>query len=190
MVSSGKRNQLIFIAVIVVVVGFIGVQMFYSLTPPRHADHDHAMASLDAGGFLRIQAFDGGRRNLVGKPGRVLIMHFFDPKAVNSSEQAQASRFAASLSDDRAVDVLFVARADSWDGIAEWAQRVGVNTAHLYLDPEGRTSDLLGVQRWPETLIYDPKGLLVRQAKGSMDWSSPDLRAEIQRAKAGVEEIH
>jgi len=33
--------------------------MFFALTPPRHADHDHAIAKLDAGGFLWVEATDG-----------------------------------------------------------------------------------------------------------------------------------
>ena len=59
----------------------------------------------------------------------------------------------------------------------------------LYLDSEAQTADLLGVRRWPETLIYDPRGLLVHQAKGPLDWGSPALASQIQRAKNGVEEI-
>jgi len=46
------------------------------------------------------------------------------------------------------------------------------------------------VRRLPETLIYDPKGLLAFQAKGSMNWANPALPAQIENAKAGVEEIH
>ena len=189
MISPIKRNQFVFLLILAVIVGFVGVQMFYSLTPPRHADHDHAMASLDAGGFLRVEAFEGGRRNLVGQPGHVLILHFFDPKVANLSQQAQAARLAASVLNDPTVEVLFVARTGSRDGMETWAKTVGVPTRLLYLDEEGRTSDLLGVRRWPETLIYGPNGLLVHQAKGQMDWSSPDLLAQIARAKAGVEEI-
>ncbi len=184
----GNRNQLLIGGILLIVVGFIAVQMFYSLTPPRHADHDHAMASLDAGGFLRIKSFGGGDRNLVGRPGRVLILHFFDPRSGNFSEQVQAGQFAARVAEDSLVEVLLVARANSWDGLEAWAGSVGVKTEQLYLDPAG-TADLLGVRRWPETLIYDPMGLLVYQAKGSMDWTSPGLMSQVQRAKAGVEEI-
>ena len=119
----------------------------------------------------------------------MLILHFFDPRSENFSEQAQAARFAARVAEDSLIDVLFVARANSWEGLEPWAGKVGVKTGQLYLDPEARTADLLGVRRWPETLIYDPMGLLVYQAKGSMDWTSPGLVSQVQRAKVGVEEI-
>jgi hypothetical protein len=87
------------------------------------------------------------------------------------------------------VEVLFVAHADSWDGLAEWASAVGVPTDHLFLDEEGRTGELMGVRRIPETLIYDPAGVLAYQARGPVDWSGSALTARIERAKAGVDEI-
>jgi hypothetical protein len=183
------RNRLIIGVVFVLAGGFIAYQMFYSLTPPRHADHDHAMATIDAGGFLWLNVYGGGRRNLVGKPGKVLVLHWFDPRSENRSEQSQAARFADVVAADPMVEVLFVAQADSWDGLAEWATTVGVPTDSLFLDKGGRTGELMGVRRIPETLIYDPAGVLAHQARGPMDWSGSALAARIERAKAGVEEI-
>ena len=183
-------TQAAFLLVTVAVVALVGWQMFYSLTPPRHADHDHAMASLDAGGFLRVQGADGDRRNLVGKPGHVLVLHFFDPAAGNASEQAQAARYAASLPPDAGVEVVFVARADDWDMLRPWAERVGVPLSHLYLDPAGETSNLLGVRRWPETLVYAADGLLAHQAMGPVNWAGPEFQGHVARALQGVSEIH
>ena len=60
----------------------------------------------------------------------------------------------------------------------------------VYLDAKGKTGDLFGVRRLPETLIYDPAGLLAHQAKGPMSWSGARLSAQIERFKSGVEEIH
>jgi hypothetical protein len=184
-----QRNRLIIGVLFVLAGGFIAYQMFYSLTPPRHADHDHAMATIDAGGFLWLEVNGGGRRNLVGKPGKVLILHWFDPSAESTVEQSQAARFAAVVADDPMVEVLFVALADSWDGLDDWATAVGVPTDRLFLDKEGRTGELMGVRRIPETLIYDPAGVLAHQARGPMSWSASALTARIERAKAGVEEI-
>ena len=189
MLSSSGAKRAVFVAILLLVAGFIGVQMFYSLTPPRHADHDHAMASLDAGGFLRVEAPDGSRRNLVGRPGRVLVLHFFRPRAAAASEAGQAARFAATLAGDPDVEVLFVATADSWEDVESWALAAGIPAERLYLDASGKTGTLFGVRRWPETLIYDPEGLLVYQSKGPVDWGSAALLGEIRRAKAGVEEI-
>jgi hypothetical protein len=184
------RNRLIIGAIFVAAAALIGFQMYLSQTPPRHADHDHAIAKLNAGGFLWIDAFDGGRRNLVGRPGKVLVLHWFDPTAPSSMEQAQAARFAATAGADPMVEVLLIAQAPSWEGLEAWASEAGVPTSMLYLDAKGKTGELCGVRRLPETLVYDPEGVLAHQSRGPTSWSRSGIGAEIQRAKAGVEEIH
>ena len=190
MMKPAVRNRLIIGAAIVAAGIFLAVQMYYSQTPARHADHDHAIAKIAAGGFLWVEAPDGDRRNLVGRPEKVLVLHWFDPTAADFSEETAAAEFAASVSDDAMVEIVFVADAPSWEGIDVWAEAAGVPTDRIYLDEKGKTGDLFGVRRLPETLIYDPTGLLAHQARGPMDWTSPRFRSEIQRAKGGVEEIH
>lgn len=184
------RNRLIIGAVFVAAAALIAYQMYYSQTPPRHADHDHAISKLNAGGFLWVERFGGGRRNLVGRPGKVLVLHWFDPTAASSSEERQAARFAATMAADQGVEILFIAQAPSWEGLEAWADEVGVPKESLYLDAKGKTGDLCGVRRLPETLIYDPEGFLAHQARGPISWTMAGIGGQIERAKAGVEEIH
>jgi len=190
MMTPAVRNRLIIGAAAVAAAVFLTYQMYYSQTPARHADHDHAIAKIDAGGFLWVEAQDGERRNLVGAPEKVLVLHWFDPTATNSSEETAAADFAASVADDPMVEVVFVADAPSWEGIEAWANAASVPMDLIYLDEKGKTGGLFGVRRLPETLVYDPNGLLAHQARGPMDWTSPGFRSEIERAKGGVEEIH
>ncbi|MCG6949858.1 MAG: hypothetical protein LJE93_13175 [Acidobacteria bacterium] len=188
--NTATRNRLIIGAAIVAVGVFLAFQMYYSQTPARHADHDHAIAKIDAGGFLWVENRDGSRRNLVGRPEKVLVLHWFDPTAADSSEESAAAKFAASKADDPMVEFLFIADAPSWEGIEAWASEAGVPMELIYLDAKGKTGDLFGVRRIPETLIYDPAGLLAHQARGRMSWSGPRLAAQIEEYKSGVEEIH
>ncbi len=190
MMRPAVRNRLIIGAAIVVAAAFLAIQMYYSQTPARHADHDHAIAKIDAGGFLWVEPFEGKRRNLVGRPEKVLVLHWFDPTAADHSEQTAAARFADTIADDPMVEILFIANAPSWEGIEGWAAEAGVPLNRIYLDRKGKTAALFGVRRLPETLIYDPAGLMAHQARGPMSWSGPRLAATIERAKAGVEEIH
>ena len=190
MMETATRNRFIITVVFILAAGLIGYQMFFSMTPPRHADHDHAMATLDAGGFLWLETTDGNRRNMVGQPGSVLLMHWFDPTAANTSEQQMAARFAKRVADDPMVDILFVAQAPSWDGLQSWAERVGIPARLLYLDEEGKTGELFGIRRKSETLIYGPSGNLAYQAMGPANWSGSNLLSRIEAATAGVEEIH
>ncbi|MCP4897510.1 MAG: hypothetical protein GY906_11110 [bacterium] len=188
--TATTRNRLIIGTALILIGGFIAVQMYFSLTPPTHADHDHGMASLDAGGFLWIKSIDGSRRNLVGQPGVVLILHWFDPTTTDGLEQQNAAQFAATVSDDPMVEVVFIARAASADGLASWAEEHTIESTQLYYDKDGRTADLCGVRRWPETLLYDPFGVLAYQAKGSANWEGSAMLAQVEHAKGGVEEIH
>ena len=67
--KPATRNRLIIGAAIVAAGIFLAVQMYYSQTPARHAGHDHAIAKIDAGGFLVVEARDaaeaGARAALV-----------------------------------------------------------------------------------------------------------------------------
>ena len=190
MMTPALRNRLIIGVAIVAAGVFLAVQMYYSQTPARHADHDHAMAKIDAGGFLWVEARNGDHRNLVGRPELVLVLHWFDPTTADFSEQTAAAQFAAEMADDPMVEILFVADAPSWEGIETWANDAGVPVDLLYLDKKGKTGNLFGVRRLPETLIYDPFGLLAHQARGPMSWSGARLSAQIEEIKSGVEEIH
>ena len=188
--NAATRNRLVLGAALLIAGGILAYNMFFALTPPRHADHDHAIAKLDAGGFLWVEAAGGDRRNLVGVPEKVLVLHWFDPLSVDLSEQAAAAKFAAGLANDPMVDFLFIAQAPSWDGVKATAASAGIPEDLLYLDLNSKTGDLCGVRRIPETLVYDPKGFMAHQARGPVAWNSPSIMAQINRARGGVDEIH
>jgi hypothetical protein len=176
-------------ALFLIVGAFIFWDMYRSQTPPAHADHDHAMASLDAGGFLWIERTGGRERNLVGRPGKVLVLHWFDPVSTDGSEQAAAAAYARSVAGDPAIEVALVAVASSWQQVMGWAETAGVPPGLLHLDRDRRTGEIMGIRRLPETVVYDPAGRLAYQARGTADWGSHDLAARIGAAKAGVDEI-
>lgn len=188
--NAATRNRLILGVVLAIAGAILAYNMFFALTPPRHADHDHAIAKLDAGGFLWVESAGGERRNLVGVPEKVLVLHWFDPLSVDLSEQTAAASFAAGYADDPMVDFLFIAQAPSWDGVKATASGAGIPEDLLYLDLNSKTGDLCGVRRIPETLVYDPKGFMAHQARGPVDWNAPIMAAQISRAKGGVDEIH
>lgn len=60
----------------------------------------------------------------------------------------------------------------------------------LCLDERSRIAEPFGVRRLPETLIYDPAGSMVLQARAPMSWSDTRHQAQIEQIKGGVEEIH
>jgi len=187
--DTKTRNRVVLAVAFAVVGGFIAYQMYNSMTPARHAGHDHAMATLNGGGFLRIESLAGDHRNLVGRPGKVLVLHWFDPAAGDAGEEVQAARYAAAVADDPMVEVLLIGKANDRNEIETWAEDLEISRDVVYFDHDGRTADLIGVRRFPESLIYDPGGRLAFQARGPMSWSAASLGPRVETAKRGVEEI-
>ena len=174
--------------VIMVGVTVLGWTYYRSLVPAIHPDHDHALENLAGGGFLRVEAVEGGQRNLVGRPGKVLILHWFElGGGVAVAELPALVDYSNATADDPGVEVVLIAMNQKRDAVRSWASGHGVPTAKLYVDPQGKTASLIGVRSVPETLIYDAEGHLVHQARGPMDWSSAETRAAIDGFKAGGE---
>lgn len=182
-----KSLQRVVLTVVVLgLVAVVGVTYWQSLVPAVHTDHDHGLENIDGGGFLRVEKVEGGRRNLVGRPDRVLILHWFEPGASPSAaELPHLIDYARSVADDPDVEVVLTAVGFSSASTLEWAQQHGVPTGMLYADPKGETANLMGVRRLPETFIYDPEGHLAHQARGPMNWADPALAAAIQDFKSG-----
>lgn len=186
---SPQARRVLIGGVILVVVVAIGWTYTQSLVPAVHPDHDHGLENIAGGGRLNVEAAEGGRRNLVGRPDRVLILHWFQlGEPATKAELPLLVDYATSVEQDDGIEVVMIATGTPRKEILEWAQRHGVPTGKLYVDKEGKTARLMGVQRLPETLIYSPEGQLVHQARGSMDWIDPQVRAGIESFKAGGEE--
>jgi len=174
------KQRKAFAAVLVVAAAAIGYEMIRSLTPASHPDHDHALESIDAGGFLRVQSWDGKTRNLVGRPGHVLVLHWFTLDSQPAmAEMPALLDFARAQSTSPQVEIVLIAAETSWDRLRTWANEAGVPGKLVYLDPDLSTGRNFGVQRFPETLIYDPSGRIAHQARGAMDWAAPAVREQV-----------
>lgn len=184
--SRRRTVTLVLLAVLVAVVGWTYVQ---HLVPAIHPDHDHGLENLAGGGFLRVERAEGGTRNLVGRPGRVLILHWFEPGAPTSSNELPALvDYAARVARDPDIEVALIALGRPRAEVLAWAREVGVPVARLHVDRDAKTAGLIGVRRTPETLVYDPEGRLAHQARGPMNWRDPRVHAAIEEFKHGVGE--
>lgn len=182
-------RKVVSIAAIVLLVAVGGWTYFHSLVPAIHQDHDHGLENIAGGGFLRVERVEGGTRNLVGRPGRALILHWFElgsPAA--ASELPSLVDYARHVAGDRDIEVVLIAMGKKRDEVLAWARAHGMPTANLYVDPESKTAGLIGVRRSPETLIYDPEGRLAHQARGPMNWSDPQVHATVESIKHGAGE--
>jgi len=183
-----NRRRLISGLLVVALIAVCGWIYYRSLVPAVHPDHDHGLENIAGGGFLRVAAVEGGWRNLVGRPDRVLILHWFElQNPASASELPLFVDYAMSVANDPDIEIAMIALSASVESVGGWARDHGVPTVNLYVDEKGETASLMGVRRIPETLIYDPEGHLVHQTRGPVDWSSADLRAAIESFKHGGE---
>ncbi len=154
-------RRLFSIAAILLLISVGGWIYVHSLVPAIHPDHDHGLENLAGGGFLRVERVEGGTRNLVGRPGGVLILHWFElgsPAAVG--ELASLVDYARRVADDRDIEVVLIAMGKQRAQILEWARAHGVPTAGLYVDSQSKAAGLIGVRRSPEAPIYGCSFLL------------------------------
>ncbi len=162
---------------------------YLSLTPATHPDHDHGILNLDAGGRLVVETRDGKGRNLVGKPGHVLILHFFSTAAKDAASELKGL-FALqdSMKADRGVEFVLIARDPDFATLDAFLTKNDLKPPvpeSLVLDPSGDTTSKLNSKRPLETMFFNPDGKLASQARGRLDWELAAV-GHINGAKGGA----
>jgi hypothetical protein len=186
MTPSRRRNILLSAGV------FVAAAMAYaywlSLTPATHPDHDHGILNLDAGGRLIVETRDGRPRNLVGKPGHALVLHFFSTGAPGASDEL-AGLFLQqeALKADKDVEFVLVAHDRDFATLDGWLKEKNLAPPFpgtLVLDPSGDTTTKLNSKRPNETMFFAADGKLASQARGALTW--PDGAApHLAKARSG-----
>ncbi len=160
-----------------------------SLVPATHPDHDHGILNLDAGGRLMVARRDGSERNLVGRPGKVMIVHFFSTDAPGAAAEL-AALFAAQerLKADRGIDWVLIARKTDFASLDSWltANRlIPPAPETLTLDPKGDTTQKLNCKRPLDTMFFNPDGKLASQMRGPSNWAL-EASGQIDQARGGA----
>ncbi len=186
MTPSKRRLVLSVVLVGAVAAAFLAFRS--ALVPATHADHDHGIMNLDAGGFLEVRLRDGKTRNLVGAPGKVLVVHFVDPGDGEAAEELrELFTFQETLREDAGSEFVVLVKADSFEALDAWLASNGLVPpvpASLTLDPEGKTTLRFNNRRPLETMFFGPDGRLASQARGRLDWRL-DARRRIAEAGSG-----
>ena len=181
-----SKRRLVF--AVVFVGAFAGFFFAYrgALVPATHADHDHGLLNIDAGGHLEVETRDGKGRNLVGAPGRVLVVHFVDPEDGAAAEELRnLFAFQGSLGQDARTEIVVLVKTESFVALDTWLAKNGLVPpvpASLTVDPEGKTTLKFNSKRPLETMFFGPDGKLASQARGRLDWK---LEARRRIAEAG-----
>jgi hypothetical protein len=190
-VTPSKRRLVLAVALVAAFAAFF-LAFRTALVPATHADHDHGILNLDAGGYLEVETRDGRGRNLVGAPGKVLAVVFVDPADPAAAEELRALfAFQASGAAGAEAEVVVLAKVPSFAALDAWLAQNGLvppAPASLTVDPEGKTTLKFNNRRPVETMFFGPDGKLASQARGRLDWAL-EARQRIAAAAAG-EGIH
>jgi hypothetical protein len=164
-----------------------GYAYYLSLVPATHPDHDHGILNLDAGGRLLVATRSGKTRNLVGRPGHILVIHFFSTKAPGAAEEL-AALFGLQRKAEPDTEFVLIAQDPDFATVDAWlaAQKLEPPSKdEIVLDPDGDTTRKLNSKRPLETMFFNADGKLSSQARGAADWGI-DTQAQIEKARGGA----
>ena len=184
-----SKRRLVF--AVAFAVAFAGLFLAYrsALVPATHADHDHGLLNIDAGGHLDVETRDGKGRNLVGAPGKVLVVHFVDPEdGAAADELRELFAYQDVQRQDATSEIVVLVKTESFATLDAWLARNGLVPpvpASLTVDPEGKTTLKFNNRRPLETMFFGPDGKLASQARGRLDWKL-DARRRVAEAGAGA----
>jgi hypothetical protein len=172
MTPSRRRTVLLAAGVCLAVA--MSYAYWLSLTPATHPDHDHGILNLDAGGRLIVETRDGKTRNLVGKPGHPLVLHFFSTGAPGASDElAGIFLQQEALRNDKDVEFVLIAHAQDFGALDAWLKEKNLVPPFprtLVVDPSGDATMKLNSKRPNETMFFAADGKLASQARGSLTW--------------------
>jgi hypothetical protein len=147
---------------------------YFALVPASHPDHDHGILNLDAGGRLMVETRGGKPRNLVGRPGHVLIVHFFSTAAPDAAEELRGLfRFQGNVAADGRVEFVLIAEDRDFPTVDGWLAKNGLQPPspdEIVVDADGDTTRKLNSKRPIETMFFNAEGKLSSQARGRLDW--------------------
>lgn len=184
-----RRRRILFTTILGLAVLLFGVAYYTALVPATHPDHDHGIMNLDAGGRLMVTTRDGGSRNLVGRPGHVLVVHFFSTSTPGAAAELRGlAEVQKRLEKDPGVEFVLIARDPDFAKLDSWLAENKIvlpKPSSLVLDPTGVTTERLNCKRPLETMFFNPEGKLASQGRGPLDWENSAL-AQVDGARGGA----
>jgi hypothetical protein len=185
--KASERRTYIGIALLVAALG-MAYAYYASLVPASHPDHDHGILNMDAGGHILVTTRDGKTWNLVGKPGKVRVVHFFSTSAPEAAdEESRILAVQKSLEGDKGVEFVLIAQDADFRTVDAWLAKnnlVPPVPASITLDPTGDTTQKMNSKRPLETMVFTPEGKLSAQTRGRVE-NADALLARIQKARGG-----
>jgi hypothetical protein len=185
--TPSRRRTVLLGTIVLFAVSFAWLY-WRALTPATHQDHDHGMLSLDGGGHLDVLTRDGKGRNLVGRPGKTLIIHFFSTAAAGAApELGGIFRTQEEMKGDAGLEFVLIAQDRDFPTLDAWLKANSLTPPQpstLVLDPDGDVTSKINSKRPLETMFFTAEGKLSSQARGMLEWPDGAL-SHLARARGG-----
>jgi peroxiredoxin len=128
---------------------------------------------------LELNALDGKAQRLEDYRGRVVLVNFWATWCAPCLEEMPSIERLRRSFDARRFAVLAVNVGQGPKVAGDFADKLGLGGFHVLLDRDLKVSKAWGARVLPATFIVDPAGKVRYSHFGAIDWSRPDVRAQI-----------
>jgi thiol-disulfide isomerase/thioredoxin len=130
---------------------------------------------------LELNALDGKPQRLEDYRGRVVLVNFWATWCAPCLEEMPSIERLRRSFDARRFAVVAVNVGEGAAKAAAFAEKMELGGFNVLLDREMKASKAWGARVLPMTFIVDAGGKVRYSYRGAIDWSRPDVRAEIAR---------
>lgn len=133
---------------------------------------------------LQLTGVDGTQTASSEWHGRWVILNIWATWCPPCRREMPSLQKLHQHSDPQQLAVIGLTVDDDNHLVREFLTQSGV-TFRNFIDPDDIAADALAIQAYPQTLIIDPNGTIIRRIIGERDWNSPAVHHALQQAKQG-----
>lgn len=134
-----------------------------------------------------VQLPGGGKRDVKKPAGKVFVLHFWATWCAPCVEELPGLlAYSREIKKDPSIELLAVSVDDDFKTVSSWLKERGASDLPIALDPGRRVATRMGTEKFPETYFLSANGDVMAQVKGPVDWSSKEIRAQIDELRRGA----
>ena len=178
-----KRGQIAFLAVATLVAGVFAYLVRDSLLPVT-GPVGFSPASAKQ---MKVRLPGGATRDVAKAPGKLFVLHFWATWCAPCAEELPGLlAYAREIRNDPSIELLAVSVDDDFKTVDAWLKSKSASDLPIALDPGRKIATRMGTQKFPETYILSAKGEILGVVRGPVDWSSKEIRAQLDDLRRGV----
>ena len=136
---------------------------------------------------MKVQLPDGSVRDVAKPTGKLFVLHFWATWCAPCAEELPGLlAYAREIRNDPSIELLAVSVDDNLDTVRGWLKEHGAADLPIALDKGRAIATRMGTEKFPETYLISAKGAIVGAVKGPVDWSSKEIRAQLDDLRRGV----